>query len=909
MKKASGILLLVLALGFVFGCTRGEWDGEQAQDDWEFLEADETDGPRVLFEPEAEEFAMVPFPNDVSTALDPDSATGVRVNLEQNGKTDLERRLIKHLNEMDGFCTFCAIRVNFDQPLDLNTISREHIYGVNVTPGEYFGELVEFDLGDGYFPIVLEAPQTYFPNDQFAASDNQLFADGNRRDCYEDATNTLRLRAMTPLRQQSRYVIAVTKGLTGEDGEPIQPPAGFAYKTFPEQREDVATALDALAEAVDGFQRDEVAFAWRFTTMSVTGPQENIRAGFYDEGPFAYLADEFPARISRIDHFSAEIDHDGNEYVMNAQTLQKLVDFIDLVTDDISVPVGVMLQFGNVDYLVGGAYTTPLFLDTEDRIWDMDWQTGEAVYGEEAVPFYISVPKPTEANGYAQPPYPVALFLHANIRSRLDMIALADWMAAQGIAVLAIDAAEHGPESYLSAIAALLQGITDPPVEGLLSMTPKAMCTLILKIFYPSIDPRSWSAAECVDYLFTETWLGAALYGRSYDVNGDGFLESGMSFFTADMFRSRDIARQTQVDMFLAVKLLRELGTDWDGEAGLSMMEGDFNQDGVLDVGGPEQPIYFIGMSLGSLFGSGFAALEPNIDTVVLNVPGGGLVDTLQRTTIKNVVEPIRNELTGPNLVGRPDTVTGQVALTYNLHPIQNKFATIRLNPGAKVRLTNLANEESDTDYMDAAGNFNLAVPCDKGDLMELRVISSEGELLETLTWPAEYFGFGIGRNTPEGRNFIDNAQWVVDGCDPINFVDFFAHPRPGNGTKNVLMQFCNPDDRVPISNGIRLADAAGIISAERQEYLLDLGLLNWTEGFTLTELSKPYEAVTGSGWRIFPAYNHEFLLAPQGEENALMFSWFSRTQAAIYFKTHGAVIADDIRSLVPEDLYVEGYE
>jgi len=210
---------------------------------------------------------------------------------------------------------------------------------------------------------------------------------------------------------------------------------------------------------------------------------------------------------------------------------------------------------------------------------------------------------------------------------------------------------------------------------------------------------------------------------------------------------------------------------------------------------------------------------------------------------------------------------------------------------------------------MDEEGYFHLAVPCDKGDLLELRVVSSDGELLETLSWPSEFFGFGIGRNTPKGRDFIDNAQWVVDGCDPINFADFFAHPRPGNGPKNVLMQFCNPDDRVPLSNGIRLADAAGIISAARQEYLLDLGLLEWAEGFTLSEMSKPYESVTGSGWRIFPANNHEFLLAPQGEENALMFSWFSRAQAAIFFKTNGAVIADDIRSLVPEDLYVEGYE
>jgi hypothetical protein len=903
-------LLALMAALLAFGCTRGTWDGEP-DPDFEDLENDEGDGPYVLFAPDAEEFAMIPYPNDVAMQVDPTSPTGYRFHKDEDeAKTNLERTLEKHLNELDGFCTFCPIRVTFDRPLDLNSINDTRIYLINVTPGKFFGETRDVDLGEGFFPINLPSPVEYHPNDPHAGSDNQLFADGNRRDCYEDATNTLRIRPLTPLRQQSRYVVVLTKGLVGEDGEPIQPPLGFEYKTFPAQLDDVLSAVGKLAKAVPGFDPDDVAFAWRFTTMSITQPLEQVRHGLYGNGPLAYLADEIPTQIHQIDHFSAEIDYDGNDYVMAGTTLQMLFDFVTLIAgDSMGVPLDAMTAWHNIDYMVGGSYTTPLFLDTPDRIFDLNWQTGEADYGYEQVPFFIAVPKPTAENGYAQPPYPTVLFLHANIRNRLDIIALADWMAAQGIASISIDAAEHGPETYLSGIYQLLNGLSSPPPEGILSFGVDFICTLLIKLFYPSWDVSDLTPDELVDLVFTETWLGAMLRGRSYDYNHDGFLESGQSFFSANMFRSRDIARQTQIDMFVLTRIVNSMGLDQDGDGNLSMYEGDFNQDGVADIGGPGNDVFFIGMSLGSLFGGAFVALEPSIQNAVFNVPGGGLVDILQRTTIKNVVEPIRSQITGPTVVGRPDVVAGQVALTINLAPIQNKFATIALVPGAKVALTNLANDERAVGAMDDAGNFALSVPADEGDLMRLQVISHEGAVLEETEWASEFYGFGLERNTPKGRDFIDNAQWVIDGADPINFVGFLQDPRPGNTPKNALMQFCNPDDRVPIAAGIRLADSAGIISEAKQDRLLALGLFDWAEYNSLAMLNGGYDSTTGSGWRIFPAYNHEFFLAPREEPNSIMFSFFSKNQAGIYLKTHGRIISDDLEALVPEKWYVEGFE
>lgn len=906
------LFFALISLVLAVGCSRGEFDGDEIdyQDGFDYLENDEEgDGPVVAFEPDAEPIPRIPFPNDISTSIDPATPTGLRINLPEDAPTELERSLRENLNQLDGFCTFCNLRVTFDGPVDIYSVTANNVFAVNVEVNSpHYGEIVEFDLGRGYFPPELESPDAFYPNDPNGDSNNQLFADSNRENHYEDETNTLLLRPMVPLRQQSRYVVLLSKRVKGENGEPVQPPKSFAWRTFPTQIEDVDRAARILHEKA-GLDFEDIAFAWRFTTLSVTQPLERIRAGLWGDGVFSYLSEEITPQIDEIHHFSTELDHDGNEWIMAASTLDNLLDLIDkFIGGAQGVPLEMFATFEYVDYLISGTYTTPLFLDTDDRIWNVDWLSGEAEYGYEEVPFYIAVPKPCAENGYAQPPYPVAFFLHANIRNRLDIIAICNALAARGIASFSIDAAEHGPETYLSAAKDLLEGVTSPPPEGILSIGVEAICKLIIKLFYPSWDVSDLSVEELVELVFTETWLGAAMHGRTYDYNNDGFLESGMSFFSASIFRSRDIIRQTQVDLFNATRIVKMFGTDFDNDGSIGLYEGDFNMDGVLDVGGPDNPIYFVGMSLGSLMGSGFVALEPYIQTAVLNVPGGGLTDILQRTTIKNVVEPIRAELTGPVVVGRPDSVPGRVALTINKEPITNKFATVGLHAGARAVLTNQANGESDWATMDGEGNFSIAVPCDFYDLVLLEIVGESGDVLDRVEWVSPYRGLGVSRNTPKAREFIDNAQWGIDGGDPVSFAQYFANPRPGNTRKNVLMQFCNPDNRVPLAGGIRLADAAGIIDEEHQENLLTLGILDWEEDFTTAEMNFPYESTSGSGWRLYPAHNHEFMLAPQDSENSIMFSFISKNQAAIFLDTNGALIVDDFRALCPDEFYVEGY-
>jgi hypothetical protein len=102
-----------------------------------------------------------------------------------------------------------------------------------------------------------------------------------------------------------------------------------------------------------------------------------------------------------------------------------------------------------------------------------------------------------------------------------------------------------------------------------------------------------------------------------------------------------------------------------------SLLAGDFNADGVLDLGGshayapygqgelPHEPMgpqdYFrSGLSFGGIANSILMAVERDIRTAAFSVPGGGLTDILTRMDLHPVIDRIMHELVGPVLVGEP---------------------------------------------------------------------------------------------------------------------------------------------------------------------------------------------------------------------------------------------------------------
>jgi len=902
------VICLATALFLVFGCTRGQFDGDLDVDTWNNPGGE---GPEVLVLTDHEP-PLMPWPNDIATKEDSTTVTGRRINVDKGGDTDFNRMLRKEIRKLDGFGVSSAITVSFDKALALATITNDNIYIINIQKDSpRFGERHMIDFENEFLPYDLEKPESFYANDKNAENVNLLLGMNNRVQWYEDETNTILMRPLTPLAESSKYAVVLTRNLLGMDSAPVRPPDDFDYITFPNMLHETETAVNYLTGEM-GVDLSDIAFVWSFTTQTIAKPLETLRSGIRGEGPFAYLAAEFPPQISVIHKFGVETDQEEDEYVLGGDFFTRLFSVIDPLMGEGSFPLNEMLNMDNVDYIVSGSYTTPYFLGNDEGYFIWNWETGDAEYGEEEVTFFISVPKPTEANGYAQPPYPVTFFQHANIRNRLDSWALADALAKKGIATIGIDAAEHGPELYLFGIAVVLQGLIPPP-QGIAELGIDLVLKILTKLMYPSYTTKGLTTQELYDQLFAKgTFFGTALLGRSKDEDGDGIIEGGNSFYSADIFRTKAITMQTLVDLFLGVKVVQNLCTDWNGDEILSREEGDFNQDGVCDVGGKyddgvARPVRFAGMSLGSIIGASFVALEKEINTAVLNVPGGILTDILQRNKIPNVNEAIRKDLLGPLVVGRL-TPEGRTALTFNMDSMENYFAMIDVYPNARVVLTNLDTEDTRWKTTDENGNFAISIASDVGDWLGLQIVTESGKVVENLTWAQEFRGLGVERNTPVARAFVETAQWGIDGVDPINFAPYFTlHPRPGNSPKRVLMQLCMPDTAVPTSAGLALARAAGFIDLERQTRLKELGIFDF--GYSLfVEANLPVQSRSESGWRIHPGAHHEYMLAPRPYENAMMYSFVAKEQAAIFLATDGGWIEDNVNVMVPPEFLFDGY-
>ncbi|MDJ0841190.1 MAG: hypothetical protein QNK37_32055 [Acidobacteriota bacterium] len=114
--------------------------------------------------------------------------------------------------------------------------------------------------------------------------------------------------------------------------------------------------------------------------------------------------------------------------------------------------------------------------------------------------------------------------------------------------------------------------------------------------------------------------IDLVLHGeRQIDGDGDGQIDpSGDNYINlASPLTSRDNTRQSVADLIMLTRMISSGQTDFDGS-------GIFN---LL----PDQT-RFVGISLGGIVGGVFAAVEPNITTANLNVPGGRVPYLLQRS-------------------------------------------------------------------------------------------------------------------------------------------------------------------------------------------------------------------------------------------------------------------------------------
>jgi len=838
-----------------------------------------TGGPEIVFDPLADPIPEVPMPIDVITQIDPSSPTGRRINIRAWAPTELERDLRQKLNSLDGFGTIAPITVTFTEPLDLTTATNDSILLINIDPrSDVYGSRIPLDLGMGNFPLTIEdalikpdGSEEYFANDPMRFHPDILFGADNHMDLnkdgilqeneyvdfYEVETHTLVLRPVFPMEQQSRYAVVLTKELKGEDGNPVSSPWGYVHHA--------AQTLDLLPlkEILPGYGYDlsDTAFTWSFTTQSVTRDLEAIRDGMDGKGALSYLPRDYPQVISWLGDTGIPALGNGNPNIMKIDNLSDLITLIIFFSgfmEEAEIPLGLMVDIlkmtlKTVDYLVFGTFESPIFI-TEDRIFDLDYQTGKATIKGEDVVFLMAVPKPGTAG--REPPFPVVFYSHGIYANKLDMLLFMGLLCRYGFAVVAISDFGHGPPIEIQDTS-LLAGELPPWIDLLVPLFRPLFLDPLTTKFHPDYPtpgsiPGDWGLGD-----FLTAWGGIPLFkalavSRAPDCDGDGYTDSGCDALTADLFYAREVLRQSAVDHMQLIRTVKNFG-DVNGDGILAPMEGDFNQDGIVDVGGLEGKFFHMPISFGSLFGSLLAAVDPLLTATIPIAAGGGLTDMTARTTHDGVTEKVFGEALGPVIYSLPESKGGDlVSLAFDVAPsIEHVIVPIgeaRIRTGDRVVARNLENGETDETVMPEDGRLRLAVESDQGDTLEITVFDGQSrEVTATLSAPAPVKGHGFDRNTPEFRQFLFLGQTAISKGDPVNYsphyfnlaparpeeFDYRRKTLPGVPDRNVLILSLTGDPSVSTSSGIAIGRTAGMIEPWANQTMIDQGVLQGVAGGT----------------------------------------------------------------------------
>lgn len=827
----------------------------------------------------------IPLPNDLAVRFDDASATQRRLNISEEAPTEMERRVRRLANTLDGWGVLQPISIPFTGDLDITQILAAHgqddfdtsddlVYLINVDPrSPNLGKLHHLDIGKNTSPGVLENLNGYGRNDPrgftisllFEEADEDLNRNGaldvgedtdmdgvldrpnykpglapaaddlaGRADAlmtfYEAETHTLIARPLEPLDERTRYAVVVTRRLRDARGAAVGSP--FEWVNHLAQTDELALLPEVLPA---GLTLDDVAFAFCYTTQTVEQEWLALRDGLYGHGVQADLATAFPAEV---DALSIARDRDRfpnleNPYIVHSETVQPIIEQVLKqfrgFRDDSRSYASITDAQKFVDYYVVGSYTSPQLWVEDDgrgnplgyfeRHWPADLHSKPAAARGEKVLFTLVVPrKEVSARGQGKPA-DLVILSHGYGGNRFDAINLGPYFAKAGLAVLSIDGPSHG-----------------------LSISPTQR-ELVRGIF------EQYGVAPFGDALVTD---------RASDRNGDGTPDSGADFWSAYLFHTRDIVRQFALDYLQLVRIVRGFdgekrwGIDVNGD-GQPELAGDFDGDGVVDVGGPGK-VTFMGGSLGGIMSVVMSAVEPSVGTTVPIAAGGTLSTIGLRSTVGGVRVAMVLRAMGPMYLGDLDD-SGALTLKtlvpdLNRAAVELPIARVQgVSAGDVLVAENLSNGSVRCGLISADGTVRVGLPSDEGDATRLRVygpglvtggdhceVAADARAKAEVTAFAEDFtfqtretkagaplvamaqGLGSRRGHPEVRRLQGIAQLVLDRADPAALAPHIQRRPltfPGTGEKtgaHMLLMTTMGDSSVPDDSGMAIARAAGLL-------------------------------------------------------------------------------------------------
>ncbi|HLR88054.1 MAG TPA: hypothetical protein VK064_09295 [Wenzhouxiangella sp.] len=563
--KSCRFLALVLVLLWLAGCGgSSSVDRTAPQEPAERPDGSPVDGViTAVFDPSGGE---IPFPNSLLLSGSDD----LTLNIPVADPGDFGDPAVA-MNALDGFSTVAPWTFTFSAEIDPDSV----VPGSSVRFYE-----VSFATGTA---AVTGVNRELVPGQEYVAT-----VAGS-----DPSGQTVAIVPLVPLAEMTGYMAVLTDGILDTSGNPSTPdqPYFLAKRTEPLLDADgnstdplldtpTAQALEPLrqlvnthlaAAAAQGVSPDSVVVSSTATTQSVTPVLSMIRSAMRPTQSRVAQACLAPdSCLTTADVLPPGASPGIADLYMGAVELPY---FLGVPAAD--NPTAPITDFWQAE---PGNYMPPF-----DELGLSPESTNVTV----ANPFPVETARvmapvlmtvPNELSGQSQPSsgWPVVIFQHGITGDRSQMLALADTMAAQGFAVVAMDMPLHG--------------ITDPSSPLYVGNTP-------------------------FGEIATERTFDLDLQDNDTSAPGpDGRIDDSGAWFInlQSLLTSRDNLRQAQVDL---------------STLALNLPDIDLDGDGVSDFDGSN--ISFIGLSLGSMVGTPFLAVEPTVGNGVMSVPGGGVANLL----------------------------------------------------------------------------------------------------------------------------------------------------------------------------------------------------------------------------------------------------------------------------------------
>lgn len=509
---------------------------------------------------------VIPFPNNLLLSGTKD----LTLNIPVADPTAPSAGPTLAMNALDGFSTTAPWSTSFSTPIDATSLaggSSVRVFEVKLTgPGGGVTNVVRELASPADFVVALAPSDT--------------------------SHRTLAIVPTKPLSQMTSYMAVLTTGIKDAGGAPVAPSLVYQLakrtsalcangaSTLPAIPTASACALEPLrmlvnsqeaAAAAAGVDASTIALSWVMTTQSITPPLQALQS---------VIAHSDPAK-TRIAPTGKTLADLGLGLPAVADIYIGTIDLpyylnapgpACLMTD----PCSSEPLRGNWD-AAPGAYVPPF-----DQA-GLDPTSTNVTFANplpvakstQTVPLLLTVPN--AASGKTKPAsgWPLVIFQHGITRNRTDMFAIAGTLAAQGFAVVAIDLPLHG-----------LADKTNPFYVG---NTP-----------FAALGARE----RTFDLDLVDNATGAPGPDGKIDGSGSHYIN------LTSLLTSRDNLREGAVDLMELSHAVQAMhytaGTDFD-----------------------TAKVRFVGQSLGGMVGTVFLAIDPNVKTAVLNVPGGGIARLL----------------------------------------------------------------------------------------------------------------------------------------------------------------------------------------------------------------------------------------------------------------------------------------